>query len=102
MDLGIDSLMALELRNRLGKALELPGRLPASLIFDYPTPESIALFLEQELISAGVWGRYEGSQTAEIAAPTGTSAEKIARLSDEQVEQMIMERLKQKKEEAGI
>jgi hypothetical protein len=101
MDLGIDSLVAVELRNRLGKALELPDRLPASLIFDYPTPESIAMFLEQELISAGVWGRSE-EPPAETVAPTDIAAEKIARLSDEQVEQMILERLKKKKEEADI
>jgi acyl carrier protein len=102
MDLGVDSLMAVELRNRLGKALELPSRLPASLIFDYPTPESIALFLEQELISAGIWNQSEGPPPAETVAPSGTAAEEIARLSEEQVEQMILERLKKKNEEADI
>jgi acyl transferase domain-containing protein/SAM-dependent methyltransferase len=102
MDLGIDSLMAVELRNRLGKALGLPNSLPASLIYDYPTPESIALFLEQELIRGGVWGCTEGPQTSEIVKPTGRTAEEIAGLSDEQVEQMILERLKRKKEEADI
>lgn len=102
MDLGVDSLMAVELRNRLGKALGLPSRLPASLIYDYPTPESIALFLEQELIRGGVWGRTEGPQTSETVKSSGTKAYEIAGLSDEQVEQMIMEKLKRKKEEADI
>jgi ubiquinone/menaquinone biosynthesis C-methylase UbiE len=102
MDLGVDSLMAVELRNRLGKALELPNRLSATLIFDYPTPESIALFLEQELIRAGVWGRAEEPPPAETVAPSSPSSEEIARLSDEQVEQMIMARLRKKKEEADI
>ena len=102
MDLGVDSLMAVELRNRLGKALELPNRLPVSLIFDYPTPESIALFIEKELINAGVWDCRDGLPSEEPVAPTDMSSEEIARLSDEQVEVMIMERLKKKQEEADI
>ena len=45
-ELGLDSLRALELKNRLCTRLEV--KLPATTALDYPTPEALALFLLQQ------------------------------------------------------
>lgn len=79
LELGFDSLMAVELRNKLGQALH--ATLPASLLFDYPTLEKIRDFLLTEVL---VWA--ESAHTPDLVA-TADSTTAAAVLAE--IEQLL-------------
>ncbi|WP_329572886.1 type I polyketide synthase [Kitasatospora sp. NBC_01266] len=62
-DLGLDSLAAIDLRNRLQSATGM--RLPATMMFDYPSPVVMAEFLLEEILPA----LEEYEQVPDEAAP---------------------------------
>jgi acyl transferase domain-containing protein/NADPH:quinone reductase-like Zn-dependent oxidoreductase len=62
-ELGFDSLTAVEFRNRLNTATGL--RLPATIVFDYPTPADLGTYINQEL--AGT----QGEETSVLPAFSG-------------------------------
>jgi acyl transferase domain-containing protein/SAM-dependent methyltransferase len=91
MDMGVDSLMAVELRNRLSSSLQLPRKLPATLIFDYPTAATIASMLDEIL---------QPDQAAATHAETNTTQTEpattdVSELSDAEVEALLLKKLDQ-------
>ncbi|MCP2170438.1 Acyl transferase domain-containing protein [Goodfellowiella coeruleoviolacea] len=66
-ELGFDSLTAVELRNRLTSVTGL--RLPAALVFDYPTPNVLAEHIRVGLVGTGKWAERKPALTVELDEP---------------------------------
>ncbi len=89
MDLGFDSLMAVQLRNQLAKGVGLPRALPATLMFDQPTIEAIAAYLLGQLGETAA-----ATQPARAVAEATPRVDELAvsQMSDSDIEKLLMER----------
>ncbi len=70
-ELGLDSLMAMELRNSLGR--RVGKSLSATLAFDYPTVDALARWLLQSVL-----GRTAAGASSANASPRSAASEPIA------------------------
>jgi acyl transferase domain-containing protein/SAM-dependent methyltransferase len=94
LDMGLDSLMALELRTLLSGGLDLSEGLPATLVFDYPTIDSVATYLEGVTGLIGEAGEQPADRPSPEQTAQATRAAEIADLSDEEVEALLLKKLR--------
>jgi len=95
--LGLDSLLAVELRNLLGTGLGLRQSLPATLLFDYPSVEKVTEYLETQIL-----GFHD--ETAGAKESSGQDAERQAamvkeleQMSDAEAEALLLRELDREK-----
>jgi hypothetical protein len=94
MDLGFDSLMAVQLRGLLGKDLGLERPLPATLLFDHPTIDAIVEFLRGRLGEQPAPASQDAAPEREPAREAREA--EVAAMSDEQIEALLQARLEGK------
>jgi acyl transferase domain-containing protein/NADPH:quinone reductase-like Zn-dependent oxidoreductase len=93
-EMGLDSLMAVELRNLLRADLELAAPLTATLVFDYPTVEAIAEHLVRDVLALAP-APIESAAVAPADTPPADTIDRIEQLSDEEVDRLFAERLRE-------
>jgi acyl transferase domain-containing protein/SAM-dependent methyltransferase len=91
MDLGFDSLMAVELRDRLATGLGLTRKLPATLVFDHPSIEDIASYLAGDVLERS--SSPSANVPPETTVPASSAAAALAQLSEEEAEALLLQRL---------
>jgi short-subunit dehydrogenase/acyl carrier protein len=95
-DMGLDSLMALELRNRLQRAVGRPLR--TTLAFDFPTIEAIAHHISDDILQLAPDTDTSGASSAPPADIAGAGAatdllQEIESLSDDEVDKLFASRV---------
>jgi acyl transferase domain-containing protein/NADPH:quinone reductase-like Zn-dependent oxidoreductase/NAD(P)-dependent dehydrogenase (short-subunit alcohol dehydrogenase family) len=87
-EIGLDSLLAVELRNSLAAALSRP--LPATLLFDYPTIDALTNYIFDDVLQLAARSGQIDSEAAVVAEFDLVGS--VERLSDDEVDQMLATR----------
>ncbi len=90
IEMGLDSLMALELRNVLENSLACS--LPATLLFDYPSLQTLVNHLIQDVMSLSKLEDSSPAPSLEESEPL-ISLEDLTRMSEAETELLLLKKL---------
>jgi acyl carrier protein len=92
-EMGLDSLMSVQLKNRLAKAVG--HKLPATLTFTYPTVTALAGYLLREILPSAAPAPAPSVPAPLRPAPTPppAAADDLVQLSDSEVKNLLSEEL---------
>lgn len=93
-ELGMDSLSAVSLRNRLASQLDKNNELPVTLLFDYPTIEMLSAFFAKHLSLEKVISTTDDIRRSEFEWDLKSDMDELADLSDEDAERLLAAELK--------
>jgi acyl carrier protein len=90
---GLDSLLAIELRNALSADLE--AKLPQTALFDYPTMGGLTEWLFADVLKAGGDDTLDGqdARTETVERSSTDVLTGVEELSDEEVERLFQEKM---------
>ena len=92
LDMGLDSLMIVELRDRLQIQVAGELQLPATLVFDYPRIQDLASFLVQSLNLGDQRDHVSDSSSRVSREPTPSGAD-LESMSEQQALQELLREL---------
>jgi acyl transferase domain-containing protein/acyl carrier protein len=87
-ELGLDSLMAVELRNALGRSVG--ATLPATLLFDYPVIDALADYLANDVLKLQSIAEKPAEEVPDAKAQ---AAAEMNELTDEEAEALLLQEL---------
>jgi acyl transferase domain-containing protein/acyl carrier protein len=90
-ELGLDSLMAVELRNSLSHALGCP--LPATLLFEQPTSEALIEYLICNAPTLAEDHPRDPATTVQVTTESDSDVSNLNALSDEEAEALLLAEL---------
>jgi len=91
VDLGLDSLMSVELRNRLSESLGL--RLPSTVVLEHPSINALVLFVWTELAPSNVLSTADGVKSGFKPRDAGMSYS-YASLPEDELAALLTEKLR--------
>jgi acyl carrier protein len=89
--LGLDSLMAVELMNTLGRSVG--STLPATILYDYPTMEALAYYLATQVLRVELGEAGPGNEVTDGQDPSVLALARIEQLSEDEAATLLRERL---------